>query len=103
MLDSHFETLSLVCAKNSRFVIELTRAPLKANELMVIEPTRAFDVVPSGRLMAGIALVHFRAGRPRDRRRHHPEVIHGVAGWRLMALRALAGTHDGWQNSAIVH
>lgn len=59
---------------------------------MVIEPSRAFDVVPSGRLMAGIALVHFRAGLPSDRRRHHREVIHGVAEWRLMALRALAGT-----------
>lgn len=78
--------------ENSRCVYELTGSPLKANELVVIEPTHALDVAPSARLMAEIALVHSRIGLPSYRRRHHRGVAHNMAGWRLMALRTLAGT-----------
>lgn len=64
---------------------------------MMFVPAHALDVVERVRSMAQEALVHLRVSLPGDALIHHLEMHHVVAGWRLMALRAVFGRRGGVQ------
>ena len=64
-------------------------AALVLRYLVMLVPSDAADIVPSVCLVAEIALFDTGVFLARHHHRDHAEVAHVVAGWRLVALRAL--------------